>query len=122
MRHYIGISPSGPTVLRNLRKDETGEPLLLLDESEATTLRVNLADWLESGETVSSATATGSNCTVSASTTSPNVDITVSAATSTSYGKITIIITSSAGAVVRQIIKVRRPNRYTDEQTYRDYT
>lgn len=122
MRHYLGISPMGETVLRNVRKDLTGEPLLLVDQDAITILRVNFSDWLEGAETIASATTSGENCTISTSTTSPNVDITISNVTNTEYGKITLTATSSTGEVWRSIINVRRTNRYTDEQTYRDYT
>jgi len=122
VRRYLGISPTGETVFRNVRMDETGEPLLLVDESAITNLRVNFADWLESGETITAATVTAKNCAVSTSTASPNVDLTISAATSYDQGSITLVVTCSNGEVWRSIIRVRRTNRYTDEQTYRDYT
>jgi hypothetical protein len=112
----------GETVFHNVRRDETGEPLLLVDESAITKLRVNFADWLESGETITAATVTTQNCTVSTSTTSPNVDLTISAVTSFNDGTITLVATCSNGEVWRSKIRVRRTNRYTDEQTYRDYT
>ena len=120
-RHYIGVSPQGETVLRNVRKDDTGEPLLLIDKDAITTLRINFADWLESGQTITAATATAQSCTLSTSTSSPNVDITISLVTSYTYGTITLVVTCSNGDVWRSVIRVRRTNRYTDEQTYRDY-
>ena len=122
MRRYLGISPMGETVFHNVRRDETGEPLILVDKDAIIKLRVNFADWLESGENISSVTTTGENCTISTSTTSPNVDITISNVTSHEYGQIALVATSSTGEVWRSIINVRRTNRYTDEQTYRDYT
>lgn len=122
MRRYLGISPTGETVFHNVRRDETGEPLLLVDESAITKLRVNFSDWLESGETITAATATAKSCTVSAATASPNVDLTISAVTSYDQGSITLVATCSNGEVWRSIIRVRRTNRYTDETTYRDYT
>ena len=122
MRHYLGISSTGEAVFHNVRRDETGEPLLLVDESAVTKLRVNFDDWLESGETITAATVTAKNCTVSAATASPNVDLTISAVTSYDQGSITLVVTCSNGEVWYSKIRVRRTNRYTDEQTYRDYT
>lgn len=120
MRHYLGVSPSGPTVFNNVRKDETGEPSLLIDKDAIVKLRVNFSDWLDSGETISSATATAENCTVSTSTSSPNVDLTVSAVTYN--GQITLVVTSSNSLAYTGIIRTRRTNRYADERTYRDYS
>ena len=121
MRHYIGISSSGPTVLRNVRKDITGEPLLLVDEDAAINLRVNFTDWLETSETISTVTATPEGCTLSTSTATPNVDLTISAVTNAYTGKITLKATSSTGEIWRGIINIRRPNRYGDEQRFSDY-
>lgn len=121
MRHYIGVSSQGPTVLRNVRKDITGEPLLLVDQDAAVKLRVNFADWLEASETISSVTATPEGCTLSTSTSSPNVDLTISAVTNAHTGKVTLKATSSTGEIWLGIINVRRPNRYGDEQRFMDY-
>jgi hypothetical protein len=121
MRQYIGISPMGPTVLRNIRKDDTGEPLVLLDENAIAKVRINFADWLEGSETIESASVTAESCTISTSTASPNIDLTVSDATSYTDGKITLEATSSTGEVYRGVIRVRRMSRYNDEQSRRDY-
>jgi hypothetical protein len=122
MRFYLGIDPAGSyNVQRGVRVDDTGEPLLLVDEGEIVRLRINMADWLETGETISSSTSTSTNCTVSRATATPNVDLTISLVTSYAYGTATVLITSSTGDVWRGVIRIRRRNRYTDEQTYRDY-
>jgi len=121
VRHYIGVSSQGPRVLRNVFKDITGEPLLLVDESAAIRCQVNFSDWLESGETISSASATAEGCTLSTSTASPNVTLTISAVTNTSGGSITLVVTASSGEIWRGIIRVRRTNRYGAELRFRDY-
>ena len=121
MRHYLGISSAGPTVFRNVRRDVTGEPLLLVDQDAACRLRVNFSDWLESGETISSITVSGESCTVSSALSSPNVTLTISAVTNSYDGRITLKATASTGEIWRGIIRVRRPNRYGDEQPFRDY-
>ncbi len=121
MRHYIGISSAGPTVLRNVRRDITGEPLLLVDQDAAVKLRVNFADWLEASETISSITATAEGCTLSSALSAPDVTLTISAVTNAYTGKITLVATSSTGEIWRGIINVRRPNRYGDEQRFSDY-
>ena len=122
MRHYIGLTNAGETILRNVRRDDTGEPLILIDKDAITKLRVDFTDWLETGETITAVTVTAQSCTVSTSTASPNVDLTISLVTSYDYGTIELVATCSNGEVWRSIIRVRRTNRYTDEQTYRDYT
>lgn len=121
-RHYIGINTTGPRVLRNVHRDITGEPLVYLDQDAVTTLRLNLSDWLETGETVSSASVTAEGVTASVSTSSPNVDVTLSAANSGGAGKITVTVTSSTAQVWRGIVWVRRTSRYGDEQSFRDYS
>lgn len=115
MRHYLGISASGSTVYRNIRTDETGEPLLLIDEGVTQRLLVDFSDWLETGETIASVTATGNGCTVTASTSSPQTTLTISNVNNHHDGDITLIATSSTGEVFRQVIRVRRTNRYKDE-------
>jgi hypothetical protein len=121
VRQFIGVTPKGPTTFVNVRRDETGEPLLFLDKDEVTKLRVNFTDWLESGETITSATVVARNCTASLATSSPNCDITLSAATSRSDGDVTLKVTSSTAQVWRGVIKVRQTNRYGDESTVMDY-
>lgn len=121
-RHYLGISSRGPTVFRNIRTDDTGEPLLLIDEDAIVKLTIDFSDWLETDETLSSVSATARSCTISVATTSPRTVITISAVTSNHDGDITIIATSSTGEQYRGIIRVRRTNRYTDEAlVFSDY-
>lgn len=121
-RHYLGISARGPTVFRNIRKDDTGEPLLLIDEDAVVKLTIDYSDWLEEGETISSVSATARSCTISVATTSPRTVITISAVTSNHDGDITIVATASTGEKDRMIIRVRRTNRYTDEAlVFSDY-
>lgn len=113
MRHYLGISNKGPSVFRNVYKDDTGEPLLYLDKDAVKKLQINFAQWLEGSETISSATVTAQGVTCSISTTSPNVTLTLSA--STTYGTVTLIVTSSTGEVFRGIIRIRQTVRYGDQ-------
>lgn len=122
MKHYLAVTSSGPTVFRNVHKDTTGEPLVYLDQEAVTKLRLNFAQWLDTGETISSATVTAESVTASTTTSSPNVDVTLSAAQSYSDGKIIVVVTSSTSQKWRGIIRVRRTNRYGDEQNFRDYS
>lgn len=121
MRHYIGFNSGGPTTLRNVRLDATGEPLLLVDQDAITKLQLDWRDWLETGETISSVTITAEGCTATVATSTPTATLTISAVTSYTDGKVTVIATSSTGEKWRGIIRVRRTNRYTDEQRFRDY-
>lgn len=114
-RHYLGISARGSTVFRNVRKDETGEPLLLIDENAVVKLTIDFSDWLESAETLSTLTAVGRSCTVAVSGSGSSRVLTISAVTSSHDGDITVIATASTGEIYREIIRVRRTNRYTDE-------
>lgn len=121
MRHYIGVSSQGPRVLRNVFRDTTGEPLLLVEEDAAIRCTVNFSDWLETSETISSITATADGCTLSSALSSPNVTLTISAVTNASGGKITLKATASTGEIWRGIIHVRRPSKYGNEIRFRDY-
>lgn len=122
-RAYIGFTSKGPTILRNIRRAPTGEPLLLLDESAVAKVELDFTDFLESGETISSASITYENVTGSTSTSSPRVTLTLSAATAyDNTGKATYVVTTSNSEVFRGILRVRRTSRYTDEQAFRDYT
>lgn len=117
-RLYIGISSRGPTALRNVRLDETGEPLILLDQDEIAKLTVDFSDWLEGAETIASATATARGCTIDDSTPSIVSDnsfvVQISSVTGAD-GDITVVATSSTGEKWRGIIRVRRTSRYMDE-------
>jgi hypothetical protein len=93
-----------------------------MDENEQKTLRLNYADWLEGSETIASITTTTHGCTVTATLATPNVNLVISAATSRDeHGEVEVLATSSAGDKHRQVIKVRRIQRYGDERTYLDY-
>lgn len=118
MRHYLGISARGSTVYKNVRTDETGEPLLLIDENETRKLLVDFADWLETGETIASVSVIGRGCTVTASTSSPRTTLTISNVTGHHDGDIELVATSSTGETFRQILRVRRTNRYKDEAMF----
>ena len=95
---------------------------MLIDQDAVVKLTIDFIDWLETGETLSSVSATARSCTVSVSTTSPRTTITISDVTSHTDGDITIVTTSSTGEKYREIIRVRRTNRYTDEAlVFSDY-
>ncbi len=118
-RHYLGIGSRGATVFRNVRRDESGEPLLFVDEDAITKLQINFTDYLETGETVSSAAVDQSTgCTVAIATSSPNVTLTLSAVTN---GSVTLNVTMSNGEIYRIIIWVRRTNRYSNDVPRSDY-
>lgn len=122
-RHQVKFTPRGPTVLRNVRRAPTGEMMVLLDEDAISKLELDFTDWLESGETVSTPTVDTENVTVSTSTSSPRITLTLSAATSYNLdGKVTISVPFSSGEAWRGIIRVRRTERYMDEDSPRDYT
>ncbi len=120
MRNYISIGAKGTVAtVFGLRRDTTGEPLVLLDQDEIKKLRLDLINWLGS-DTISSATVTAENVTCSASLASPYYDLTLSAS-SASDGKVTILITTSTSEVMSLIIRVRRPMRHTAETRLLDY-
>jgi hypothetical protein len=115
------FSPRGATTFLNVRKDRTGEPLLHLDQDEVKTLVLDFTDYLDPGETVSSATATAESVTCTPTTSSPTVSLALSAAASPDLGQVTVIVTFSSGNKWRGIIRVRRTDRFTDEALVSDY-
>jgi hypothetical protein len=120
-RHQINFTPRGATTFYNVRKDLTGEPLLLLDESEVKTLTLDFTDYLDTAETISSVSTTAKSVTVSTATSSPIVTLTLSAAQSHYDGSVTAVVTFSSGNKWRGIIRVRRTDRFTDEALVDDY-
>lgn len=114
-RHYLGIAPGGIKVYRNVRKDETGEPLILIDQDAVAKLQLNFAEWAETGETISDVSATATNCQIVTDDSGYDVTFTISAVTNHVDGSITAIVTFSNGEKWRGIIRVRRHNRYKDE-------
>lgn len=123
-RHYLGISARGPTVFRNIRLDDTGEPLLLIDEGAVVVLTIDFAEWLETGETIEDVTAAARSCTIDVDFDEEDRSFTIkiSNVTSNHDGDITLMVEASTGAIYRGIIRVRRTNRYTDEAlVFSDY-
>ena len=123
-RLFVGITHRGPSTLRNVSLSETGEPEVLLREGEASTLTLDYTEWLESGETISSAPIVAEQVTASIGTISTgatNLVVLLSNPTSYDDGKATITVTTTNGAVRKEVIRVRRPSLYGDEQYYRDY-
>jgi hypothetical protein len=122
-RYRIIYTDKGATILRNVRKAPTGEPLVLLDKDEVTTVVLDLTAYLEAGETISSVTETEEQrVTASAVLASPLVTITLSNATDYYEGSVTYKFTLSSGVVIRQRIHCRRTNRHTEEEDKRiDY-
>lgn len=121
-RYYIGFTTQGPTVFRNVRKDETGEPLILVDEDETKTVVLDLTAYLEGTETVSSvATEKTSNVTATPTLTSPTISVALSNVTSPNDGYVVLLITLSSGEIIRQTLRVRRPVRFGTEVFIRDF-
>lgn len=121
MRHYIGMTSSGPETLRNVHREDTGEPLILVPKGATAGVRISFGDWLEGAETIASATVTARSCSAAQVLSSPNLDVTISAVTSRSSGGLDIVVTSSTGAKWAGTVHVRQPDRYGDEQALWDY-
>jgi len=124
-RRYIGFTKRGPAVFRNVRKAETGEPLVTLDENEADDVVLDFQGYLETGETVSSATITANGVTAAVATTSPKVTLTLSEANKFNItGRVEVVVTMSSGTKWRGYVRVRRRSRYmtADYDELTDYT
>ncbi len=95
-----------------MRRTESEEPLVLLDEGEQEVLELDFTDFLAAGETVSSATVAAENVTAVATATSPKVTLTLSGAQA--FGTATVTVTLSSGAKLVEAIEVRNRVRYAD--------
>jgi len=108
-RSYLGYTPDGAKVFRNIRRSASNRPLLLLEQSAKTQLQLDLTDYLETGETISSVTVTSSGPTVTSSNTTTKVTLTISGPTT--WGDVQVIITLSSGNKLDETILVRIPAR-----------
>jgi hypothetical protein len=121
-RRLIAYTPNGIRTLRNVYTDETGEPLVFVDEGETKTVTIDMTAYLDTGETISSVTHTDQLVTADVTLTSPTMAIELTGTTSHHDGLTTLTITLSSGEVMVQTIRVRRPNRFGTETYVRDYT
>jgi len=116
MRHYIGYTSRGETVFRNVRQDDEGVPLLLFAENETRRVEIDLAPMLDPGETISTATASGSGITASISNTATAATLTLSSPSA--WGEITTTITLSTGDVITSLIRARINARQASQAAY----
>lgn len=110
-RHSVGYTPSGSRVFRNVRQED-GYPLMLMEEGETRKIALNFAAFLESGETISSATVSTSGVTASIATSSPTVTLTLSSPTG--WGTATVTVTTSNAEVIVETIRARQNARAYD--------
>lgn len=109
-RSYLGYTPDGAKVFRNIRRTASGRPLLLLEENAKDQLQLDLTDYLESGETISSVTVTSSGPTVSSSNTTTKITLTISSPPT--WGDIEVVATLSSANKLHETILCRQPARY----------
>lgn len=82
-------------MFRNVRKTEWNTPLIMLHENATETLVLDLTEYLDAGETVSTATVAADGITCTATVSSPTVTLALSEAQGT--GDIDLTITLSSG-------------------------
>lgn len=115
-RAQVLFASRGPSVFRNVRRTEWNTPLVMLHEDATETLVLDLTGYLESGETVSSATVDADGVTCTASVSSPTVTLAISEPQGT--GDIDLTITLSSGHIwagtlqTQEITASARPARY----------
>ena len=120
-RYYVGFTQRGPTSLRNVRKAPTGELMMLVEEEEVKVLTLDFTGFLETGETVSSATLSSERVTASAEFSGTSVTLTISESEAYDLlGNITVLVNFSTGRTKRVVIRVRRKNvtAYEYDQAY----
>lgn len=112
-RHYLGYGQSGRKSLHGLHTNQSGQPLLLLEEGEVARIELDFTDYLDGGETISSAAVSNDSITVGVSTSSPKVTLTASVAGA--YGRTEVTVTFSTGDKIVETIEIR--NRNTGAQS-----
>lgn len=120
-RHTLTFTPKGLTTSRNVHKDETGRPLVLLEEDEQTQLKLDFQSYVESGETISTATLATNNVTGSIALAGDNLSVTITLSGATDWGEVTPTITFSSGDIWQEKIRVRNRRRYTVPTRTTDY-
>lgn len=115
-RHYIGYTHRGETVFRNIGQDEDNLPVLLFAENERRRIELDLSPMLDSGETISTATTSGSGITASITNTTTKVTLTLSAPTP--WGEITTTITLSTGDIITSTIRARVRSKQASQAAY----
>lgn len=120
-RLLIACTPNGMRVLRNVRTDRTGDPLILIDQDEVKTVTIDLTAYLDDAETISSVTTASESVTATATLASPLITVALSGTTIGVDGTTVLTITLSSGEVMRLPINARRMRRFTDETSQRDY-
>jgi len=118
-RHYIGFTSRGPSIFRNVRLDETGRPLLFLEEGEIARLELDFQSFVETGETISSATVAPDNVTAVIANDTTSATITFSAANE--WGEVIVTVTFSTGDVWSDKIRVRNQRRINMARRTTDY-
>lgn len=116
MRNTIGYSPSGRKARYGVHLNAKGQPLLLLEEGEAARLVLDFTDYLDGGETVSSASVSNNGISVSASVSSPKVTLTASNAGSFGTTEVTVIL--STGDKIVETIEIRNRNAGAQPSDY----
>ncbi len=115
-RHCIGYTARGETVFRNIRQDDEGLPLLLMADGESRRITLDLAPMLETSETISTATTSGSGVTAAVSNTTTTVTLTISAPSN--WGEVTTTITLSSGDIITSVIRARETSRQMQQAAY----
>jgi hypothetical protein len=116
-RHQVLFTSRGPSVFRNVRRTEQGLPFVVLDNAGTASVVLDLTDYLDSGETVSSATVSATGVTCAASVSSPNVTLAISEPQG--QGDIEVTITLSSGAKWAGTLMTREQDYPTRPQRYR---
>ena len=118
-RHSIGFTARGASVLRNLRQDISGRPLVLLEEGEQARVELDFQSFLETGETVAGASAAADNVTAEIANDTTSATLTLSG--SKDWGEALVTVTFSSGDKWSEKIRVRNRQRYSAEPATGDY-
>jgi len=108
-RRIVSFTPSGAYVFRNVRRTDSNEPLLILDEGETTQVEFDLTKYLDTGETITAATVEQNGASVTVALASPKVTATVGS--NTGYATITFTLSSGSTTKMRLHVHQRRAHR-----------
>jgi len=120
-RRAIIFTAKGPAAFRNVEKDSTGRPLVLLEEDEKVTVKLDFQSFVETGETISTVAITGNNITATNAVAADNLSTTLTLSGAKDFGDVKVVVTFSSGEIWRDKIIVRNKRRYTVPQSTTDY-
>lgn len=104
-RRIVSFTSSGAYVFHNVRQTPQNQPKILLHEGETAEVELDLTNYLETGETITSAAVENHGTSVTLVTATPKV--TATATSNAGYAKITMTLSSGIKTIIRLYVAQR---------------